>query len=295
MQSMTGYGRAKLELPQRSYQIEIKSVNHKYCDIGIKIPRNISYLEDVVKKYIQKNIIRGKIDINITFENNSIQGNNIYINKELAKQYILELKQLAKENSINSDISITEITKFPDILKVQNIEDETTIQEELQQCLKQAVEKIIEMKKTEGNRIKEDLQNRICNISKQLKQISEYSTGLVEEYVVKLEGRIKELLKTDIIDKERLAQEIVIYADKCSIEEELTRLKSHISQFQDLIETSGAVGKKIDFLIQEMNREINTIGSKANNLEITKLVIEIKTRIRRHKRTNSKHRVNNAL
>lgn len=291
MRSMTGYGRAKLELPQRSYQIEIKSVNHKYCDINVKMPRNISYLEEEVKKYIQQNISRGKIDVTINFENNSSKGVNVCINKELAEQYITELKQLAQENNISAELCVTEITKLPDVLNVKTIEDEDTILEELKQCLEQAVQHFVEMKKEEGNKIEEDLKVRIDKISKEIEQISVYSTGLMEEYVVKLEGRIKEILKTDVVDKDRLAQEIVIYADKCSIEEELTRLKSHISQFENLIKQDGVVGKKIDFLIQEMNRETNTIGSKANSINITKLVIEIKTRFRRHKRTNSKYRI----
>lgn len=292
MRSMTGYGRAELELPQRSYKIEVKSVNHKYCDVNIKLPRNISYLEDTIKKYIQQNISRGKIDVNVVFENNTSEGVNVCINKELAKQYITQLKQLAQENNIGANIQIIEIAKLPDVLNMQITEDENKIEEELKQCLIQAVVRIIEMKNIEGNKIQEDLQQRIIKISKEIEQISAYSTGLVEEYVVKLKSRIKEILKTDIIDKDRLAQEIVIYADKSSIEEELTRLKSHVSQFKELIKQNGAMGKKIDFLIQEMNRETNTIGAKANNLNITKLVIEIKTRIRRHKRTNSKYRVN---
>lgn len=292
MRSMTGYGRAKLEFEERSYQIEIKSVNHKYCDISVKLPRNISYLEEKIKKYIQQHISRGKIDVLVTFENNSLNGRNICINKELAAQYIKELKQLAEENNVNSDFSIIEITKLPDVLNVQTVEDEDIIGKELEQCLAKAVQEFLNMRKLEGEKIKEDLYNRICNISKEIEQIYEYSTGLVAEYVVKLEGRIKEILQTEVVDKDRLSQEIVIYADKCSIEEEITRFRSHISQFKDLIEKDVAVGKKIDFLIQEMNRETNTIGSKANNLDITKLVIEIKTRFRRHKRTNSKYRVN---
>ncbi len=277
MRSMTGYGRSKLELPNRSYQVEIKAVNHKYCDINIKIPRNISYLEEDVKKYLQTYITRGKIDVIITFENNTSQGINVGINKELAAQYIHELKQLAKENEISSELSIIDIVKLPDVLNVENVEEESTIAEELKEAVSQALQGFLEMKKVEGAKIEEDLYNRICNISDEIEQIYAYSTGLVEEYVVKLEGRVKEILKTDVVDKDRLAQEIVIYADKSSIEEELTRLRSHISQFKDLIKQDSAIGKKTDFLIQEMNREINTIGSKANNLDITKLVIEIKT------------------
>ena len=279
MKSMTGFGRAILEKEGRTYNIEVKSVNHRYCDISIKMPRSISYLEEKVKKQTLMNIARGKIDIYITFENNSVKGKNIKINHELAKIYIEELRQLAKENDIEENIALTEISKLPDVFAIQNVEEEETIWEELQTCLQQALMNFVKMRTQEGNKIKEDLQVRIDTIAEKVFQISQYSTRLVEEYVVKLETRIKEILKTDIVDKERLNQEIVIYADKCSVEEELTRLESHISQFSNMMEENIPVGKKIDFLIQEMNREINTIGSKSGNLEITNLVIEAKTEL----------------
>ena len=162
---------------------------------------------------------------------------------------------------------------------IKNVEDEITIWNELENALQKALNNFVEMRIQEGNKIKEDLENRINSIEQKVLQISKYTTGLVEEYVVKLETRIKEILKTDIIDKERLNQEIVIYAEKCSVEEELTRLNSHIIQFKEIIKQNVPIGKKIDFLIQEMNRETNTIGSKSGSLEITNLVIDIKTQL----------------
>lgn len=279
IKSMTGFGRSKLEKEDRSYNIEIKSVNHKYSDITIKMPRTISYLEEKIKKEIATNISRGKVDVFITFDNNSVKGKNIKINNELANIYIKELKQLAEQAGIKSDIQVTEISKFPDVLTIQNVEDEDTIWKELLECLNKAIDNFILMREEEGIKISEDLEKRIEEVSNKVEEICTYSTGLVEEYVVKLEARIKEILKTDVIDKDRLAQEIVIYSDKCSIEEELTRLRSHIFQFKSLIKDNNPVGKKIDFLMQEMNRETNTIGSKANSLEITNLVIDIKTKL----------------
>lgn len=279
MKSMTGFGRANYENDGRTYNVEIKSVNHRYADISVKMPRCISYLEEKVKKEIANSISRGKIDVYITFENNSAKGKNIKINKELAKIYIDELKQLADENSINSNIPVTEISKFPDVLIIENLEEEDIIWNELEIVLKEALENFVVMRTQEGNKIKEDLEIRIERVEEKVSKISEYSTRLVEEYVVKLETRIKEILKTDVVDKERLNQEIVIYADKCSIEEELTRLNSHIIQFKNFINMENPIGKKIDFLIQEMNRETNTIGSKSGSLEITNMVIDIKTEI----------------
>ena len=279
MKSMTGFGRANYEKEGRTYNVEIKSVNHRYCDVSVKMPRCISYLEEKVKKEITNNISRGKIDVYITFENNSAKGKNIKINKELAKIYIDELKELASQNDINSNIPVTEISKFPDVLVIENVEEEDIIWNELEVVLKEALENFIVMRTQEGNKIKEDLEKRIEKIEEKVSKISEYSTRLVEEYVVKLETRVKEILKTDVVDHERLNQEIVIYADKCSIEEELTRLNSHIIQFRNFINMENPIGKKIDFLIQEMNRETNTIGSKSGSLEITNMVIEIKTEI----------------
>ncbi len=280
IRSMTGYGKQSLNIEGREYQIEIKSVNHRYLDINIKIPKSISFLEDIIKKEITQKIKRGKIDVFVTFENNSQEGKNITINKELAKLYIEQLKELAQEEKISSNIEVMEIAKLPDILTVKTNGEEDTIQQELIQVTQGAISKIIEMKNIEGDKIEQDLLQRISKIENKIVEISAKSTGLIEEYVVKLEKRIKEILKTEDIDKSRLAQEVVIYADKCSIEEEITRLKSHIYQFRNLISTNHeTIGKKLDFLIQEMNRETNTIGSKANNLEITNGVIDIKTEL----------------
>ena len=279
IKSMTGFGRAVYENEGREYIIEIKSVNHKYNDVTIKIPRSISYLEEKVRAEVLKNISRGKIDVYITFSNYSNKGKNIKINKEVAKTYINELKKLAEEENITNDISVMEIAKYPEVLDIKNDTDEELIWTELSTALKLTLDNFITMRTNEGIKIAEDLKARIQKISEKVELIKKYSTGLVEEYIVKLEERIKEILKTDIVDGTRLAQEVVIYSDKCSVEEEITRLKSHIIQFTNLLEQDNPVGKKLDFIIQEMNRETNTIGSKANNLNITNIVIEIKTEI----------------
>lgn len=278
IRSMTGYGRGKYEIDSREYTVEIKSVNNRYCDISVKLPRSISYLEDKIKKEITSKVSRGKIDVFITFYNNSTKGKSIKFNRELASMYIAELRELAKENLINSDIQVTEISKFPDVLTVENNEDEELIWNELQNPLNEAISNFINMKETEGKKIYEDLSSRIEDIQNKINIISANSTRLIKDYVVKLETRIKELLNTENIDENRLAMETVIYADKCSVEEEITRLNSHTSQFKDLIKES-VVGKKLDFLIQEMNRETNTIGSKSSSIEITNLVVEMKTQI----------------
>ena len=250
IKSMTGYGKANLIENNREYQIEIKSVNHRYLDITVKMPRVLSYLEEVVKKEIASQVKRGKIDVFITFQNNQAEGKEIKINQELAKIYIEQLKKLAKEEEISANIEVTEISKLPDVLNIQNKQEDETIKNELLDTVKQATHNLVQMRATEGSKIAEDLLARITTIQEKVKEISLLSTGLIEEYVVKLEGRIKEILKNQELDEARLAQEVVIYADKCSIEEEVTRLKSHISQFEMLLNTEEAIGKKLYFIIQ---------------------------------------------
>ena len=191
--------------------------------------------------------------------------------------YIDSFKDLAQEENLSTNIDVTEITKLPDVVIVKSNIDEEQIKTELLQVVENAVNNLIEMRQSEGNRISGDILAKISQIEEKNEEIFGLSTGLIREYVVKLETRIKEILKTEELDKSRLMQEIVIYADKCSVEEEVTRLRSHISQLREIIKSKEPTGKKMDFLIQEMNRETNTIGSKANNLEITNRVIDIKT------------------
>lgn len=280
LKSMTGYGRGKYECDSREYTVEIKSVNNRYSDISIKMPRNISFLEDTVRKLISNSITRGKVEVFVSFTNNSDKGRNIELNYDLAKNYIEAMKKLAEETSINSNIEVIDVVRLPDVLNTTlDQEGENIITEELTKTVSEAITNFIKMREIEGEKIKEDLQERIESVSEKINQINSISTGLVSEYIVKLEKRVNELLKLNVVDENRLAQEIVIYSDKCSVEEEITRMKSHISQFLNLLEQTNSNGKRIDFLIQEMNRETNTIGSKANNLQITNYVVDIKTEL----------------
>lgn len=279
IRSMTGFGRATYEVDGRTYTVEIKSVNHKYNDINIRLPRFLNSIEDELRKQIQNSISRGKIDVFINFDNYSDKGYNIKINRNLAKEYLTELKSLADETGVPFDLSVIDVSKLPDILKMEEDGDEELIAGELKVALSEALKNFVDMRTKEGEKLAEDMKKRVDWIEAKVSEISKFSSTLVEEYIEKLETRVKELMKTDVVDETRLAQEIVIYSDKCSIEEELTRLKSHISQFNDLLKGSSPIGKKFDFLVQEMNREVNTIGSKANCLEITNRVIDIKTEI----------------
>ena len=279
MKSMTGFGRASLESNGKNYIIEIKTVNNKYSDITVKSPKRLSFMEDKIRKQIANRITRGKVEVSVSFFDFSNKSKNVVLNKEIAKEYIKQLREIADENNLSENISVVEIAKLPDILNSIDSDNDEEIASEALQCLNMALDSLIEMRKTEGENIKQDLLVRIERVQKVVDKIAENSKGIVEEYVSKLEKRIKEILKTDVVDENRIAQEAVIYADKTSIEEELTRLNSHIVQFKELVNSDGPVGKKLDFMIQEMNRETNTIGSKAGSGEITKAVIDLKVEL----------------
>lgn len=277
LRSMTSFGRAAFEKDTREYLVEIKTVNHKYNDITVKINKNLSYLEDSIRKLVLEYISRGKIEIYIDINDYSEDGNQIKINRELVKSYVMELTKIANENNITNDISAMNILKLPDVLKVRK--DNEIIETEILYCAKQALENLLEMRILEGGKISQDLLNRLENIVRLVNEIENHSKELVSKYKEKLEERIKQITKEGIVDENRLAQEIVIYADKISITEELTRLKSHCLQFKLAVEETVNVGKKLDFIVQEMNREINTIASKANCINISNLVISVKTEI----------------
>ena len=281
IRSMTGFGRGHYANSEREYTVEIKSVNHKYTDVNIRIPYILSFLEEKIKKKVLEKIERGKIDIVITFVNNSDLGKKITINQSLAKMYIEELRKLKEYNNIMDDISIMKIARLPDVLNISQDDNSDIFWDELNIALEEALLNLLESKELEGRKLSEDMLNRLDVIHNNILNISNYSTGLIEQYVVKLKDRIKEMLQTDIVDEARISQEVVLYADKTSIEEEITRLKSHIVQFKELLQSESIkkAGKRLDFIIQEMNREVNTIGSKSNCLEITNLVIELKTEL----------------
>ena len=236
-------------------------------------------MEDRIRKQIANRITRGKVEVSVSFFDFSNKSKNVVLNKEIAKEYIKQLKEIADENNLSENISVVEIAKLPDILNSIDSDNDEEIASEALQCLNMALDSLIEMRKTEGENIKQDLLVRIERVQNLVDKIAENSKGIVEEYVSKLEKRVKEILKTDVVDENRIAQEAVIYADKTSIEEELTRLNSHIVQFKELVNSDGPVGKKLDFMIQEMNRETNTIGSKAGSGEITKAVIDLKVEL----------------
>lgn len=279
IKSMTGFGRGRVENEGRNFTVEIKSVNHKYSEINIRLPRMFNSFEDKIRTRISGEISRGKIDVFVTFENFSSKGINIKMNRELAKVYLDELNALAEDTGLTNNITALELSRFPEVLKIDEEDESEELEQDLMNALDEALRNFVSMREVEGEKLVQDLEKRIEFVEQKVNEISSFSQTVVTDYMEKLENRIKELLKTDVVDKDRLAQEIVYFSDKSSIEEELTRLKSHISQFRVFLKSESPIGKKFDFLVQEINRETNTIASKANCLDITNRVIEVKTEV----------------
>ncbi|NLM57842.1 MAG: YicC family protein [Clostridium sp.] len=280
IKSMTGFGRGKIEDGGKELMVEIKTVNHRYCDIYIKMPRQISFLEDKVREVIRKKISRGKVDVYITYDDFSEDSKDIIIDRALAEAYNRSVQLLRDEFGLKDDISVSLIARFPDVLRVEKPEeDEEKIWSLLSVALNDALDALINMRQIEGEGLMHDLLERTTIIENNIKEISIRAPEVVKEYKCKLENRIKELLDQQIVDENRLAMEVAIFADRCSIDEELVRLGSHIKQLRETLKLSQPVGRKLDFLLQELNREINTIGSKANDLIITNQVVEIKSEL----------------
>lgn len=281
IKSMTGFGRGEYLGDSYNFKIEIKAVNNRYSDISIRMPRYMNFLEEKIKKEIKDEIGRGRVDVYINLEYIDESSLNIQVDLPLAKKSMEALENLTEELDLKENIRISELMNVSDLIKIEReILDEDELWESLKKALKEAVDDIVQMKKVEGNALKIDMLNRLELIESTIFEIEKRAYLVVDEYKDKLEERIEDLLGNEIkIDDERLANEIVIYADKSDVSEELTRLKSHIAQFRSITKEDEPVGRKLDFLIQELNRETNTIGSKSSDIEITQNVVEIKSEI----------------
>ena len=280
IKSMTGFGRGEYTHDGKEFTVEIKTVNHRYSDVFIKMPRQLGFLEDKIRNLVGKAISRGKIDVFITYYNHSDDSKYVTFDEPLAKTYISAVEALRDKFGLRDDISVSLISKYPDVLKVeQNEEDEEILWSMLKIAVDNALESLITMRENEGEGLKNVLLDRATYIEGIIAEISKHAPDVPKEYKQKLEARIKDLLEQQTIDENRLAMEVAVFADRCSIDEELVRLASHISQMREALSMDQPVGRKLDFLIQEMNREINTIGSKANDLAITKNVVELKSEI----------------
>ena len=282
IKSMTGFGRGEYSDGKRNIIVEIKSVNHRYSDITVKMPRRYAFAEDKVKSAVKEKLRRGKVDVSILVENITENDVNIKLNEMLAKQYFDNLKQLQDQFDVSGDISLQFLASLPDVMKaIPDVEDEEEITKAILIPTEQAAANLEEMRAAEGQKLAEDLIAKGENIKRILDQIAERAPQVAVAYTEKLRVRITELIGSSVqVPEDRILVEAAIFADKCAIDEEITRLNSHLIQMKDIITRSTQPdGKKLDFLVQEMNREANTIGSKANDITITGHMLDIKSEI----------------
>lgn len=279
IKSMTGFGRGEFSKGTSTFSVDVRSVNHRYCDVSVRMPRSMSVLEEKVREFVSEKISRGKVDVYINYSSFG-QNAQVKLDTNLAKAYVDSLNTLKKMFEIHDDINLSLLTRFPDIMTLETVEQDM---EELWLILKEALEMafnaLVEMRNREGERLKNDLLEKVVLVKGFAEKIEEKSSGIVDEYKNKLYDRIKELTKDIPIDENRLLTEVAVFADKASIDEEIVRLGSHMDQLKKALNFNGPVGKKLDFIIQEMNREVNTIGSKISDLDILNSVISIKTEI----------------
>jgi len=280
IKSMTGYGRYEHIDESRKIVFDIRSVNHRYCDVTVKVPRAYGYLEDKIREYVSSNVSRGKIEVFLYVENYTSSDKEITIDHVLAENYYSVLKELKETYALRNDIGLSDLTRFSDIFVTrQQEEDKDKAWEMVLSCLKPAVEDFVATRIREGERLKENLLERADAIKSYVAEIKERAPEIVKEYEVRLRSRIDELLGDFKADEGKILTEVGIMADKVCIDEELVRLSSHFEELEKILSLSEPVGRKLDFLVQEINRETNTIGSKANDFNLAKTVVEIKSEI----------------
>jgi len=282
IKSMTGFGRGEYTDGKRNIIVEIKSVNHRYSDITVKMPRRYGFAEDKIKNTIKETLSRGKIDVSIIVENITENDVNIKLNTMLAKQYVENLKELKETFGVEGEITLQFLANLPDVMKaIPDVEDEEEITKAILIPVAEAAKNLESMRAVEGDKLAEDLIAKGANIKEILDKIAERAPQVAAAHTEKLRERITELLGGNVqIPEDRILVEAAIFADKCAIDEEITRLNSHLIQLRDIISTAKQpVGKKLDFLVQEMNREANTIGSKSNDITITGKMLDIKSEI----------------
>lgn len=277
IKSMTGYGRNEAVIDGKKIYCEIKSVNHRYSDYSIKVPRNLGFLEDRIKKIASERISRGKVDIYVGIEYCETSDRKIYLNTELAKEYLTALWQMRDELGLRDDISVMNVARLPDIFRAERLEeDEDKLWEAVSSVVRAALDEFTAMREREGERIEKDLTDRIEYMRSVAAKVEQRSPETVEEYKNRLYTKIKEVLDGKEVDEARVLTEVAIFADKVAVNEETVRLCSHFDEFYKIISSDEPAGRRLDFLIQEINREINTTGSKANDIEIARYVVELK-------------------
>ncbi len=280
IKSMTGYGRAVKSFEGREITVELRSVNNRFLDCNVKMPRQFSYAEDRIKQMVKEHISRGKVDVFITINNTADEQVAISLNKPVVEGYLAAMRIMTEEYSVDSSITVADIARLPDVFSVEKPEiDEEARAAEIYETVSQALDQYDDMRLTEGQALKLDLMSRRTTILELVARVEARSPITVCEYRTRLENKLREVLESSNIDESRILTEAAVFADKVAVDEETVRLRSHLDQLKAMLEEKGSIGRKLDFLLQEMNREANTIGSKGNDIEQARTVVEIKAEL----------------
>lgn len=280
IKSMTGFGRCELNNEKLKLTVEMKSVNNRYLDLNIKMPKKLNFFEAAIRSLLKDKIQRGKVDIYISYENLSESGVTVKYNRELAAEYLRHLNSMAEEFQLENDIHASTLSRYPEVLSMEEQpSDEKALWPYLETAIQQACSQFIAARETEGENLCRDLNQKLDQMLVNVEKVEARSPEILAEYRQKLEDKVNELLGDTKIEESRLAAEVVLFADKMCTDEETVRLKSHIQTTKETLNMTGSIGRKLDFIAQEMNREANTILSKANDLEVSNLAIALKTEI----------------
>ena len=280
IRSMTGYGRGESVLHDRAITVELRAVNNRYLDCSVKLPRLYVFAEEGIKAQIQKSVNRGKVDVFLSIDSSAADKVAVTLNRPVADGYYAALKEMRDAYGLQDDISVSVLSRFPDVFLVEKEQgDADVIAADISQVLAQALEEFNAMRAREGEKLAEDIRGKAARIAALVDQVEARSPETVSEYREKLRQRLEEVLASTQIDESRILTEAAIFADKVAVDEETVRLRSHLSQLEEMLRQGGAIGRKLDFLIQEFNREANTIGSKCSDVELSRVVVEIKGEI----------------
>lgn len=280
IKSMTGFGRSEISEGQRKISVEMKSVNHRYLEVGIKMPKKLNVFEARIRDVLKQYANRGKIDIFISYEDLTENKVLLKYNEDIAVEYMQIFDKMAEKFDISKDITVAGLSRYPEVITMEDMPiDEDELWHFIEKAVRQACEQFVNTRIIEGENLKKDLLSKLDNMSEIVAFIEKRSPEIMKEYRSKLENKVAELLKDTTIDENRIATEVIIYADKICVDEETVRLRSHIDHAKKCLFEEGGIGRKLDFIAQEMNREANTILSKANNIDISNKAIELKTEI----------------
>lgn len=280
IKSMTGYGRSQKILNGRDILVEIRSVNHRYYEYSSRIPRTYNYIDEKLKALLKSKISRGKVDISVSVNNIEGRDTEVAINKGVAEGYVNALRSVADELNVDDDLTLSKLIKLPDIFNIQKTpDDEEQVWNDVSEVANEALDRFVAMRETEGEKLRNDVLEKTELITGMVAKVEELSPLTVENYRERLYKKLSEILDGKEIEQQRIVTEAAIFAEKIAVDEETVRLRSHISQLHELVNSNDSIGRKLDFIVQEMNREVNTIGSKAQDLSITKLVVDMKAEL----------------